>query len=198
MGVYALLTERSQEMAGWLDRKSARSGAGGAGLRSLLDQPETQQLERKSSFLASTDPKHSDIPQYVIQHKVEKSVAALANTDGGYVITGQADDLTIVGLADDFAQITKNSGRDGFELRLVEYINTSLHPGWAILGLHVHWLDHDGLAVAIVEVPRSEAIVHLTDRKNKDDEAVYVRSGTRSDKLAGRELSEWIKRGRRR
>jgi len=109
-------------------RKSARSGAGGAGLRSLLDQPETQQLERKSSFLASTDPKHSDIPQYVIQHKVGKSVAALANTDGGYVITGQADDLTIVGLADDFAQITKNSGRDGFELRLVEYINTSLHP----------------------------------------------------------------------
>lgn len=193
-----LLTDRSRETEGWLVRKAARSGAG-AGLRGLLDQPESQQLERKSSFLASTDPKRPDIPQHVIQHNVGKSVAALANTDGGHVIIGQADDLTIVGLADDFAEITKNPGRDGFELKLVEYIKNSLDPGWVTLGLQVLWLDHDGLDIAIVEVPRSEAIVFLTDKNKKDEETVYVRSGTRSDKLTGRELSDWIKkRGRQR
>jgi hypothetical protein len=193
----ALLTDRSRETEGWLVRKSARTEPN-AGVRSLLDQPESQRLERKSSFLVSTDPKHPEIPQYVIQHNVGKSVAALANTDGGHVIIGQADDLTIGGLVDDFAQVTKNSGRDGFELKLVEYINNTLHPGWAALGLQVHWLDHDGLDIGVVEVPRSEAIVYLTDRKNKDEEAVYIRSGTRSDKLAGRELADWIRQGRRR
>ena len=192
----SLLTDRSRETAGWLVRKLPRTEVP-TGIRGLLDQPESQRLERKSSFLVSTDPKHRDIPNYVIQHNVGKSVAALANTDGGHVIIGQADDLTALGLADDFNQITKNSGRDGFELKLVEYINNSLHPGWAALGLQMHWLDHDGLDIAVVDVPRSEAIVYLTDRKTKDEEAVYVRSGTRSDKLAGRELADWIKRRHR-
>ncbi len=94
--------------------------------------------------------------------------------------------------------IDNTSGRDGFELALGQYIKNTLHPGWAPLGLRVRWLDRADLDVAIIEVPKSKVAVHLTDKKKKDEESVYVRTGTRTDKLTGRELVAWIERRRSR
>jgi hypothetical protein len=190
----AVLLDRSRESAGWSVRKSDSCRQDAAFFISLLKQPESQSLERKTSFLV---PRNPDVPRHVIQHAVVKNVAALANTDGGHIIVGQADDLTVVGLENDFAQV-KSPGRDGFELALGQYVRDVLSPGWAPLGLRMHWLEHDGLDVAIVEVPKSKVPVYLTDKKNKDEEAVYVRSGTRSDELTGRELVAWIEAGRSR
>jgi hypothetical protein len=158
-------------------------------LRALLDRHESQILERKSSFLVPTDPRQKDIPQHVIQHAVAKNVAALANTNGGHVIIGQADDKAILGLASDFAQL-RNPSPDGFELKLVEYINNCLHPGWATLGLRVHWLNFGDREVAIIEVPKSRTRVYLTDKKVGAAEDIYVRSATRTDKLSGRALAD--------
>ena len=156
-------------------------------------QTEGQKLERKSSFLTPTDRMNPNTPSSVIQHAVGKSIAALANTDGGHVIVGQADDLSVVGLAEDFTQITKNPGRNGFQLRLSDYIKTSLDPGWAAMGLRLHWLDHGDGDIAILEVPRSKVVVFLSDNREKENEVIYVRSGSRSEKLTGRDLAEWLK-----
>ncbi len=184
----ALLSDRSRELAGWAARPSGSLRQDKALLKSLLEQPESQTLERKTSFLVPTDPA---VPRHAIQHGVAKTIAALANTDGGHIIVGQANDLTMVGLANDFAQ-AKISDRDGFELALAQYIKNTLHPGWATLGLQVRWLDHVGLDVVIIEIPKSKTIVYLTEKKKNDEDAVYVRTGTRSDKLTGRELVAWI------
>jgi len=187
-----LLSDRTREAAGWSIQSTEFRETAELSLAALLEQPESQTLERKSSFLVPTDLARSDTPQHVMQHNVGKSIAALANTDGGHVIIGQADDLTVVGLAADFTQIRKGQAHDGFELRLTEYISRCLQPGWAALGLRLHWHKYDGADAAIIEVPKAQTTVHLTDKKNDDDEVVYVRSGTRSDRLKGRELVAWL------
>lgn len=122
-----LLKDRTQKATGWLGQPSATpQSQDKIFLGLLLFEEESQTLERKSSFLTSMDRQRKVIPQYVIQHAVAKNIAALANTDGGHVIIGQADDGTVVGLADDFASV--NNGRDGFELKLVEYVDKTLRP----------------------------------------------------------------------
>jgi hypothetical protein len=189
-----LLVDRSRESAGWSVRKADSRRQDDAFLRSLLNQPESQSLERKTSFLVPTNP---DIPRHVIQHAVTKNIAALANTDGGHIVIGQADDLAVIGLTNDFGQVNV-SGRDGFELALEQSVRNHLQPGWAPLGLRVRWLDHEGLDIAVVVVPKSKVPVYLSDNKNSDQEAVYVRAGTRSDRLTSRELVAWIEAGRSR
>jgi Putative DNA-binding domain len=190
----ALLTDRSRETAGWLVRKSARSEAG-AGLRGLLDRPESQRLERKSSFQVSIDPNRPDVPQHVIQHGVGKSIAAFANTDGGHVIIGQDDQGTVLGLEKDFAT-GRNKDRDGFEQRLVQYADNHLNPRWETLGLRVHWVETEAGDVAIVEVPESDEVVWLKQKGGAEE--LYVRRGTRTDALSGRDLTDWLKARQRR
>lgn len=189
----ALLTERTRESVRWSTNSAESLQPDGATLRSLLADSESQQLERKASFSVPVDPRRKDVPTHIIQHAVAKNVAALANADGGHLIIGQADDLQIVGLSADYDQLTKHLGRDGFQLKLGNYLDSVLSPGWAPLQLKVHWLEQDGLDVAVIEVPQATEVVYLTDKKSGDEEAVYVRTGTRSGKLVGRNLTAWIK-----
>jgi hypothetical protein len=186
-----LLKDRIQESTGWLGETAApHQHHNEILLARLLREEESQTLERKSSFLTPMDPKRKETPQYVLQHSVVKNIAALANTDGGHVIIGQADDGTIVGLADDLVSL--NHSRDQFELKLVEYVNKTLRPNWAALALRVHWVTEGGHQVLIVDVPKSRSIVHLTEIKKADEQAVYVRSGTSSGKIDGPNLVAWI------
>ena len=89
-------------------------------LSELLMKPESRTLERKSSFLVPIDSKNPHVRMVDIQRSVGKSLAALANTDGGHVIVGQADNGEVLGLSRDFAQC-KNGDKDGFAQRLVQY-----------------------------------------------------------------------------
>jgi hypothetical protein len=182
----ALLADRARENQDW---SAPRPGPAddGMDLHSLLSQNESQRLERKSSFLVPTDP-NRPMPTEAVQLNVGKSIAALANTDGGHVIVGQADDLRIVGLAADF-NIVRGKDRDGFELKLVEYCDKALQPRWEVLGLRLHWAEHPEGDIAIIEVPKSSRPVYL--KTAKADHAVYVRRGTRTDELTVPQMLEW-------
>lgn len=182
----AMLATRSAERVGWsqpLDPRVATAD--------LLKQDESQQLERKSSFLASLDVSRPDVPQKTIQHSVGKSVAALANTDGGYLIIGQADDKTVLGLKHDFKLLgKKRDPRDAFEQSLAAFLERALDPGWSALGITYRWSSDDDDAVLVLHVPRSPSIVHLS--ADADREVVYVRVLTTTRELKGRALTEWM------
>lgn len=188
-----LLADRSQETAGWTPRKKGRSQALVA-FESLLEGAESQRLERKSSFLISPETKQQE---NFLAHQVGKSIAALANADGGHVIIGQDDSGKILGLKADLS-IVRNKDRDGFEQRLVQFADNYLHPRWETLGLRLHWLETEAGDVAVLEVPSQPKDVVVTLKKQKGgDEEFFVRRGTRTDALTGRELFAWISaRGR--
>ena len=105
-----LLVSRSRENRTW--RTPGGRSTAGVQLDALIASDESQELERKSSFLTPADPKRSTIPTGVIQHAIGKSIAGLANTDGGHLIIGQADDGTVLGLKADFAEV-RDHNRDG-------------------------------------------------------------------------------------
>lgn len=185
----ALLTDRSRESARW--SKPAAAAVEEVDLRVLLDEPESDRLERKSSFLVPTDPTRA-MQSKDVQFKVARAIASLANAAGGHVIIGQADDNTVLGLDKDFTTVRGNN-RDGFWDRLVEYTDNHLDPRWETLGLDLHWVDHEAGDVAIIVVPEQprDTVVYLKETKN-DPGAVYVRRGTRTDRIDGPHLVNWI------
>lgn len=181
-----ILTEKSADRMAWSRPLPPRTE-----LTSVLEADESQRLERKSSFLASVDPKRPDIPKSVIQHSVGKSIVALANTDGGHLVIGQADDKTALGLDLDFQLLGGGKdSRDAFEQALAAFLVESLDPSWPSLGATCTWSSDQDNAVMVIHVPRSKKVVHLTAGRDKD--AVYVRVLTTTRKLEGRDLTDWL------
>lgn len=180
-----LAFERTAKRLGWTKPVSIP----GDGLSALAGAPESQVLERKASFLASVDPRRPDVPEKVIQKGVGKSIVALANTDGGHLFVGIADDGTPVGLEADFARLRGEDKRDQFEQRLAQYIQRYIEPS-SILGLKHEWLSIEGKDVLAITVPRAHDTVYLVE---DDEEVVYVRSMTTTNALKGRALADWIR-----
>jgi hypothetical protein len=188
-----LLSDRSRESQRWSAPFPTHNQDSASDLRALLPEPESECLERKSSFLVPTDPTRSDVDRRKIQHAVGKSIAALANTIGGHVIIGQADDKSILGLDGDFGALGKNNDQDGFTQALLRYVDQNLSQRYEVLGLKVHWISENGRDVAVIEVPRqpSHTIVTVKNPRTGSQD-VYVRRGTQSDPIADQVLFSWI------
>ncbi|MCP9274054.1 AlbA family DNA-binding domain-containing protein [Mycolicibacterium arenosum] len=190
----SLMVDRSHESAAWQVRRQRNSSL--SEIATLLDKHENQRLERKSSFLVPVGEVKT-IPTEQMQLQVGKSIAALANTDGGHVIIGQDDERILLGLGRDFASL-KSGDRDGFEQKIAEYTDNYLFPRWETLGLRVHWITKDGVEVAIIEVPAQPAGTVVTLKQKGGQEAFYVRRGTRTDALTGQALVLWLAARQRR
>jgi len=187
-----MLSDRSRESRQWAAPLPGRHGSGATDLVALLSAPESEQLERKSSFLVATDPARP-IDRKKLQHAVGKSIAALANTSGGHVIIGQADDKTVLGLANDFAALGPTGDQDAFTQALIRYTDQNLSHRYEVLGLKTHWINHDGHDVVIVEVPKQprHIVVEVKHHQGQSHD-VYVRRGTQSDPIERQSLIGWI------
>jgi predicted HTH transcriptional regulator len=111
-----------------------------------------------------------------------KTIAGFLNSEaGGTLLIGVADDGTVVGLADDFASLTK-PGRDDtdrFQLHLVQLVQASMGDAAAAsISIRVHTVD--GRTLCRVHVKPSKFPVHATvvgtkDGKTEKRSAFYVR-----------------------
>lgn len=195
----ALLTDRAHENKTWGNASVNNSRQGNqAGpaqdLAQLLSVEESESHERKGSFLTPLNQPDTT-PEVVIQLKVLATIAALANTNGGHLVIGQHDKGHLLGLDADFSKLNShNQSRDGFALRLAEFVDLRLSRSWAQLGLRLDWVEKDGVDVAIVTVPRSATPVwsNLANNKGGKQDKVLIRSGPRTLTLEGPELGEWI------
>lgn len=194
----ALLTDRANENRTWGTASvngPNRSGQSEPGqeLVDLLSVEECESHERKSSFLTPLE-KSNSTPPLVIQLEVLEAIAALANTGGGNLVIGQHDKGAVLGLAEDFSKLGRNKDRDGFALRLAEFVDQRLSRSWRALGLRLNWIEVDGLDVAIVRVPRSVAPIwsNLAPNKGGKPDKLVVRSGPRTLTLEGPELGDWV------
>jgi hypothetical protein len=187
-----MLYDRTRESLQWSAPLPTLKQTQSPDFDELLSALESERLERKSSFLVPADPTRPIDPGK-IQHAVGKSIAALANTGGGHIIIGQADDKTVLGLDNDFASLGKNNDQDGFTQALVRYTDKHLSERYEVLGLKLYWTSQDGHDVAVLEVPSqpSHVVVTVKNPKTAAPE-VYVRRGTQSDPIADQVLFRWI------
>lgn len=119
-----------------------------------------------------------------------KTISAFANTDGGTLLIGVADNGDIKGLERDYSLLGRGGNRDAFELKLRSLLQGRFQPPFALPTHHQVAVAFDDLPggtvckITVQPVPRTETI-HF-------DNSVYVRDGNGSRKMEGPALTGWM------
>jgi hypothetical protein len=148
----------------------------------LIAAGESSQLEFKSTL--RWDLKESR-KSPAITHAVLKTIAAFANTSGGTLIIGVADDGTPVGIEKD--QLDND---DKWMLHLMNVVKSSLGPDVAAL-LEASVVEFRRVRVARIACRRSPSPVYLSVGPSQVEE-FYIRTGPASTPLVSRELVAYV------
>lgn len=157
----------------------------GVSIGELIESDESESVEFKGSMCWNYKEKRKN---KLIEHAIAKTVAALMNSKGGYLIIGVGDDKEILGLDKDF-KVIKRATRDAYELHFTNLINKYL--GKENSPRAKMWFDgYKRKTIAVVKVEVSPSPVYL---KCNDKEEFYIRLGNSSHPLNVREATKYIK-----
>lgn len=148
----------------------------------LVAAGESTSLEFKSTLRWDLrQDKKSD----EITHVALKTIAAFANSEGGCLLLGVADDGTAVGIEADNLQ-----NEDKYLLHLMTAIKTTMGSNVAAL-VQPEFDVFEAKKVCVVRCRKSREPVYL--RMKGRDEAFYIRTGPSSAQLSPRELVSYTR-----
>jgi uncharacterized membrane protein YeaQ/YmgE (transglycosylase-associated protein family) len=155
----------------------------------LLARGESGALEYKGSARRNRQTGERD-PR--LELTIAKSVAGLANAEGGTLLIGVADDGSVVGLGGDYA-ITLKGDRDGYELWLRDYLGQRLGIR-SLHGLRISFEEVAGEDVCRVDVDAANEPVFLAEPGGRRTADLYVRLGNSTRRLLTDEAIEYTAR----
>ncbi len=154
-------------------------------LRDLIAGGETKVVEFKSTARLNL---HTQDKDPVVEWGVLKSIAAFANTYGGTVLVGVADDGSIVGVEGDLPYVQKHD-LDGWELWLNGAVASTMSKVVAA-DLDVQSCVIDGGTVVRIDVGPSPKPVFAIPPKDKKP-AFLVRINNATHELVGQEALDY-------
>jgi hypothetical protein len=162
-----------------------------ATLEDLIAEGESDELEFKSTL-------RWDLNEGVVNKRLEevilKTVAAFANSAGGTLLLGVADDGNILGLEPDY-QSLGDGDCDKFELHLRNLFIQHFGVGMVSTKVTIGFRRVGEKEVCQVEVApnRTPIIIKFKDKNGQFIERFYVRSGNSSQELPPSEMTVYLK-----
>lgn len=162
-----------------------------ATIEDLIREGESDELEFKSTL--RWDMKQGLVSK-TMEEVIVKTVAALANGQGGMLVIGVDDDGNVIGLEHDYLSLG-GGDRDRFELHLRSLLKEQLGVGFVAAKVHVVFHEVDGQDVCQVDIdPATQPMVIVTkDKAGQQVEKLYIRSGNASHELPLSEIGAYIK-----
>lgn len=160
-------------------------------LEEMIAEGESDELEFKSTL-------RWDLKEGAINKKLEevimKTVAAFANSDGGTLLIGVADDGEVLGLEPDYHSLG-GVDRDKFQLHLRNLLNEQFGMGFVTSKVVIKFHAVDEKEVCHIETaPAKEpVIVKVKDKNGQSAERFFARSGNLSQEIPLSEMSAYIK-----
>lgn len=155
-------------------------------VRRLIARGESATVEFKAS--ARWDLKLKE-QNKSLEDSIVKSVGGFANSVGGVLLIGVADDGSVVGLAGDF-KLLQRGDADGFWTWLVTLFTTRMGKV-AAAGVRTSMVQVDDQYVCLARVEPSADAVFDNDGKNP---RFWVRMGNSTRELKGAEILDYVKR----
>jgi hypothetical protein len=152
----------------------------------LIAAGESQRIEFKSSCRWNETTKAKDSR---LEHVVSKTLAGFANAEGGTLLLGVNDSLSIPGLDGDYQTLAK-PGRDGFELFLIDLAKCTL-SGVAHSLLRIGFAAIGGKDVCKIDVGASARPVFVRPVEGKELTEFWVRTGNSTRQLVGPNMVEY-------
>lgn len=147
----------------------------------LTNKEESKTLEFKSSLRWDY---YQDQVNKDLEKVIAKTIAALLNTEGGFLLIGVNDDGEIVGLEKDFNTL---GGRDDFLRKLTQVINDYLGSNNHAF-LNPEFIEKNQKDICVVKVDKSDNPVYLRDNQKK---RFYIRTQNSSSELTGKEADQY-------
>jgi len=160
-------------------------------LADMIAEGESDELEFKSTL-------RWDLKEGVVNKKLEevitKTVSAFANSQGGTLLIGVADDGTVIGLEHDYLSLGEVD-KDKFELHLRNLLNQQFGTGFVTSKVAIKFHTIDDKEVCQIETsPAKEPVILKTKDKNGQPvEKFYARSGNSSQEIPLSDMSSYIK-----
>ncbi|MHC9061188.1 GmrSD restriction endonuclease domain-containing protein [Nitrospira sp. CMX1] len=160
-------------------------------IEDLIREGESDELEFKSTL--RWDLKSGETSKKM-EEVIVKTVAALANGQGGTLVIGVDDDGNVIGLEHDYLSLG-GATRDGFEVHLRNLLNEHLGVAFVASKVKIAFHEIGGCEVCQVDVePASNPIVLVAKDKNGQKvERFYVRNGNASHEVPMSEMSAYVK-----
>lgn len=160
-------------------------------IEEVISKGESDELEFKSTL-------RWDLKEGVANKKLEdvamKTVAAFANSQGGTLLIGVADDGNVIGLEHDY-QSLGDVDRDKFELHLRNLLNQKFGTGFVTSKIVIKFHEVQAKEVCQVETAKAKepVILKFTDKAGQMIEKFFARSGNSSQEIPLGELNTYIK-----
>jgi Putative DNA-binding domain/Eco57I restriction-modification methylase len=152
----------------------------------LIANGESATLEFKSTVRwdLRENKKNPELEKVIL-----KTIAAFLNSEGGTLLTGVADDGTILGLQLDYQTFQKNN-RDGYELFLTDFLlkNNFGHDCAPFIQITFHELE--GKDICRVVVKPSPRPIYVKDGQ---EEYLFIRANNSTRKLNLKEAVNYCK-----
>jgi len=150
--------------------------------------------EKKDSILKKLDLIDGKLASKAVIHSSLKTLCAFANTNGGSLLIGIADNKTTVGLEVDYLNLKGKKNRDGFGLFFDQKIKEYFEPSFSSL-LEREFLKLPGGDILIVSVRKSvEPVFLLKDKEGNPSEELFVRDLTSTKEIVEkRDLVKFVK-----
>ena len=162
-----------------------------ASVEDLIADGESDGLEFKSTL-------RWDLVESTINKRLEdvviKTIAAFANSQGGTLLIGVADDGNLLGLESDYHSLG-DGDRDKFEIHLRNLLNQQFGVGFVTGKIAVKFHVIGDLEICQIDTAPAIKPMILT-AKDKNGQAVekfYARSGNSSQEFSLSEMSAYIK-----
>lgn len=143
----------------------------------LVLMGESANVEFKSSARYNL---HTNQRDPKIELVVSKTVAALANSEGGILLIGVGDDGLIAGLANDY-KFMKKPDNDRYELWLRDHLAVTLGAD-AAAAVRVEFPQVSNTEICRLDIPRADRPIFVSPGKGKDPE-LWVRIGNSTREL---------------
>jgi hypothetical protein len=151
---------------------------------------EGECVEFKSTARVNLTTKERDD---AIEHEVGKTICAFMNHRGGALLIGVDDAGNALGLDADLPTLGRKQDLDGLELFLRSFFRDRLEESSA--SLTIDFPTVDGVTVCRITVPPSSEPRFLKAKKgDKAGSEFWVRAGNRSERLEGREFTDYQKK----
>lgn len=129
-----------------------------------------------------------------LEDVIVKTVAAFANSQGGTLLIGVADDGEVLGLEPDYNSLG-GADRDKFELHLRNLLNQRFGVGFVTskISIRFHTLGEKDVCQIETTPAKEPLIVTMKDKNGQDTEKFYARSGNSSQEISLGEMNAYIK-----
>ncbi|EDY84703.1 conserved hypothetical protein [Verrucomicrobiia bacterium DG1235] len=160
-------------------------------IEEMIGEGESDELEFKSTL--RWDLREGKVNKK-LEEVIQKTVAAFANSDGGTLLIGVADDGEILGLDNDYASLG-DADKDKFEMHLRNVISNSFKKPFSASRVKIRFPVIEGKEICHMEIQQHHEplVMCVTDKNGRKSEKFFVRNGNASHEIPMSEMNAYTK-----